>query len=197
MNIILASGSKSRAEMFAAAGIDFDIQKAFVDESLLKDAMLSQGAKPRDIADALAEMKALEVSAVHPDAYVVGADQILVLNGKIFSKADDINGAKKQLQILSGNRHSLLSAVVIAQGGQVIWRVVEKVDLTMRSLSDDYIDSYLAACGDAILSSVGCYHLEGQGVQLFERIDGDYFTVLGMPLLKVLQFLRQHGLILS
>ena len=197
MTLILASGSRSRKDMLQAAGVSFDVQNPYVDEDPVKEALLNEGAPPRDIADALAEMKALAVSALSADAYVLGADQILNLEGVCFSKAKDMAGAKQQLQALSGKKHSLISAVVIARGGRPIWRAMDKADLTMRALSDDYIDDYLGLCGEGILSSVGCYHLEGLGAQLFERVEGDYFTVLGMPLLKTLQFCRTQGLMTS
>ena len=197
MALVLASGSRARSAMMQAAGVKFDIQKAYVDEGPVKEALLSQGAKPHDIADALAELKALAVSSIKEGAYVLGADQILSLDGLCYSKAENMVAAKKQLQALSGKKHSLISAVVIAKDGQIIWRAIDKAHLTMRPLSDEFIDDYLIKCGDDILSSVGCYHLEGRGAQLFERVEGDCFTVLGMPLLKILHFCRTEGLILS
>lgn len=197
MALILASGSRARSEMLKAAGIEFDSQSPHVDEGPIKDALLAEGAAAHHIADALAELKALAVSSLQKNIFVIGSDQILSCEGKCFSKADNMADAKKQLQALSGKRHSLISAVVIAKDGHVIWRAIDKAHLTMRQLSDEYIDDYLIKCGDDILSSVGCYHLEGRGAQLFDRVEGDYFTVLGMPLLKLLQFCRTQGLILS
>lgn len=197
MALILASGSRARSEMLKAAGIKFESQKPHVDEEPIKAALLADGASAQHIADTLAETKALAVSSLCKDVFVIGSDQILSCEGKCFSKASTTAGAKKQLQALSGKRHSLISAVVVAKDGQVIWREIDKAHLTMRKLSDDFIDDYLIECGDAILSSVGCYHLEGLGAQLFDRVEGDYFTVLGMPLLKLLHFCRTQGLILS
>ena len=196
MTLILASGSRARSEMLKAAGIEFESQSPHVDEEPIKDALLAEGAPVHHIADALAELKALAVSSIKENAFVIGSDQILSCEGKCFSKADTMVAAKKQLQALRGKKHSLLSAAVVAKDGQVLWRASDKAHLTMRHLSDDYIDDYLIECGDDILSSVGCYHLEGRGAQLFDRVEGDYFTVLGMPLLKVLHFCRTQGLIL-
>lgn len=197
MALILASGSRARSEMLKAAGIEFESQNPLVDEEPIKEALLAEGAPAHHIADALAELKALAISPSIENAFIIGSDQILSCEGKCFSKADNMVAAKKQLQALSGKKHNLISAVVIAKDGKVIWRDIDKAHLTMRQLSDEYIDDYLIQCGDAILSSVGCYHLEGRGAQLFDRVEGDYFTVLGMPLLKLLQFCRTQGLILS
>lgn len=197
MALILASSSRARSEMLKAAGIEFESQSPYVDEEPIKEALLAEGAPARHIADALAELKALAVSSNTENAFVIGSDQILSCEGKCFSKVDNLVAAKKQLQELSGKKHSLISAVVIAKDGQILWRAVDKAHLTMRHLSDDFIDDYLIRCGDDILSSVGCYHLEGRGAQLFDRVEGDYFTILGMPLLRVLHFCRTQGLILS
>ncbi len=197
MALILASGSRARFEMLKAAGVEFESQNPLVDEYPVKEALLAEGAPAHHIADMLAELKALAVSSIRQKSFVIGSDQILSCEGRCYSKADTMADAKKQLQVLSGKKHSLISAVVIAKGGQVIWREIDKAHLTMRKLSDDFIDDYLLECGDAILSSVGCYHLEGRGAQLFDRVEGDYFTVLGMPLLKLLQFCRTQGLLLS
>ena len=197
MALILASGSRARSEMLKAAGVEFESQNPLVDEEPVKEALLAEGAPAHHIADMLAEFKALAVSSIKKNSFVIGSDQILSCEGKCYSKADTMEGAKKQLQALSGKKHSLISAVVIAKDGQVIWREIDKAHLTMRKLSDDFIDDYLLECGDAILSSVGCYHLEGKGAQLFEKVEGDYFTVLGLPLLKVLHFLRQQGLMIT
>ena len=195
MALILAGSSRSRREMLEAAGVKFDIQNAHVDEEPIKDALLAEGANGHNIADALAEMKALSVSTIMPEHYVIGADQILEFDGVCFSKARNRTEAKTHLQAMSGKKHNLISAVVIARAGQSEWRAIEKVRLTMRTLSDDFIDQYLEKCGPDILSSVGCYHIEGMGAQLFDRVEGDYFTILGMPLLKVLDFCRTKGLI--
>lgn len=197
MSLVLASGSHARSQMLQAAGIKFEIQKAYVDEEPVKQALLAEGASAHNITDALAELKAIAVSQMRDDDYIIGADQVLSLDGMCFSKAENMVMAKKQLRALSGKKHSLISAVVIAKDGCVLWRAIDKVNLTMRPLSDGFIDDYLNECGSDILSSVGCYHLEGRGAQLFERIDGDYFTVLGMPLLKLLHFCRTEGLLPS
>ena len=194
-DFILASGSKTRAKMLKDAGVDFIIKTAAVDESSLKEALIADGASPRHIADALAEMKARAVSFMHPEALVLGADQILVKDGKIFSKASGRQEAEATLKELSGGEHRLVSAAVICQNGQAIWRSVDQVKLDVRPLSDDFIKGYLDTLGDDAYWSVGCYQLEGIGAQLFNRVDGDYFTVLGMPLLPVLDFLRRYNLL--
>ncbi len=197
MNLILASGSLARSQMLQASGISFGVEKAFIDEESVKEALLAESATAHEIADILAEIKALAVSAINPRVYILGADQVLSLDGNCLSKAKNITEAKQNLQALSDKKHSLISAAVIAFDGQVIWRAIDKATLKMRPLSDDFIDSYLDKCGEEILSSVGCYHLEGLGAQLFESVEGDYFTVLGMPLLKVLHFCRTQGIIMS
>ncbi|UTW59098.1 septum formation protein Maf [Kordiimonas sp. SCSIO 12603] len=195
IEFILASGSKTRAKMLKSAGVDFTVQTAPVDEASLKEALVADGAAPRHIADALAEMKARAVSFMYPEALVLGADQILVKDGKIFSKASNQQEAEATLKELSGGEHRLISAAVICQNGQAIWRSVDQVKMDVRPLSDTFIKQYLNILGDDAYWSVGCYQIEGIGAQLFNRVDGDYFTVLGMPLLPVLDFLRRYNLL--
>ncbi|MEX1146877.1 MAG: nucleoside triphosphate pyrophosphatase [Sphingomonadales bacterium] len=194
-DLVLASASPARARLLRGAGIDFRVQRVGVDEDAVKDAMLAEGAKPRDIADTLAEMKALRGSMPDPRALVIGADQVLVLDGVLYSKPVDRAAARDQLQTLRGKTHELVTAVAAARGGSVVWRHVETVRLTMRAFTDAFLDDYLARAGDGVLSSVGCYHLEGLGVHLMDRIDGDHFTVQGLPLLALLRFLRDHGVL--
>lgn len=192
-HFILASGSASRAEMLRRAGLAFDIQKPRIDEEMVRDALLGDGAKPRDIADTLAEMKARKVSEKNPEALVIGSDQVLDHAGALFSKPADIAEAKAQLQKLSGQKHQLLSAAVICENGKPIWRHVGVVRMQMREISEAYLDAYLARNWDSIRHSVGGYKLEEEGVRLFSRVDGDYFTVLGMPLLEILSYLSLRG----
>ena len=194
-DLILASASTARAGMLSAAGVAIETRPARIDEEAIKAAMLSEGAPPRDIADKLAELKALRISGRTPGQMVLGADQVLVHDGALYSKAEDMDQARAQLIRLRGTRHQLLSAAVIALDGEPIWRHVGQVRLTMRPFSDEFLDDYLERFGELALGSVGCYHLEGLGAQLFSRVEGDYFTVLGLPLLEVLGFLRARGIL--
>jgi len=191
--IILASKSAARTSVLSAAGVPFETQVAGVDEAAVKVALLAEGQGPRGVADALAELKAIRVSRSRPGALVIGADQTLDLDGGLFDKVETMDEARERLQLLRGKTHKLHSAVVVARDGQAIWREVPSAKLTMRNVSDAFIDRYLAARGDDILGSVGCYQLENEGVQLFSRIEGDYFTILGLPLMGLFDFLRLHG----
>jgi septum formation protein len=191
--IILASGSAIRAEMLRRAGVGIDVVPARIDEVALKDALVAEGATARDIADALAETKALRVAAKHPSRWVLGCDQVLEHRGEILSKPLDPAEARAQLSRLSGSRHSLLSAAVLCDDGQPIWRHVGQVHLTMHPLSDAFIDDYVARNWDSIRHSVGCYKIEEEGVRLFSRIEGDHFTIQGLPLIEFLSFLVLRG----
>lgn len=193
VDLVLASASPARARLLEAAGIRFRIRRVGVDEDAIKDAMLAENARPPDIADTLAEMKALRGSAAEREALVIGADQVLVMDGRLYSKPEDRAAARAQLMDLRGKTHELVTAISVARGGGIIWRHVETVRLHMRAFSDSFLDHYLDAAGDGVLSSVGCYHLEGRGVHLMSRIEGDHFTVQGLPLLAFLQFLRDQG----
>lgn len=191
--IILASGSKARAAVLAGAGVTFDVAVAGVDEGAVKAGLLAEGAGPRAVADALAELKAVRVSRKHPGALVIGADQTLDLAGQLFDKAETLAEARERLGQLRGKTHKLHSAVVVALDGQAIWREVPAAKLTMRPFTDAFLDDFLARGGEGLLGSVGCYRLEDDGVQLFSRIDGDYFTILGLPLMGLLDLLRRYG----
>lgn len=190
--ITLASQSSARQMVLKAAGVAFEVTVAGVDEAAAKDGLLARGAGPREVADALAELKAVKVSKDRP-GLVIGADQTLDLDGRLFDKAATLEEARERLSALRGKTHKLHSAVVVAEDGVPIWREVPAASLTMRAFSDGFLDGYLARHGEAILSSVGCYRLEDEGVQLFERIEGDYFTILGLPLMGLLDLLRAHG----
>lgn len=192
-SLILASGSQIRAEMLANAGISFESIQPRVDEEMLKAALAQEGATPRDTADALAEAKARKIGAKHPEALVLGCDQVLAFENGIFSKPESPEHAKEQLTALSGARHMLLSACVIYHQGEPLWRHVGQVRLHMRTLSESYLDSYVARNWESIRHSVGGYKLEEEGVRLFSRIDGDYFTILGMPLIEVINYLTLSG----
>lgn len=193
--LVLASASPARAALLAAAGVDAEAVAARIDEAAVKAAMLAEDAPPRDIADKLAELKALRISVRRPGELVLGADQVLVMDGRHFDKPADRAEARAHLLALRGKTHRLLSAAVVAIDNRPIWRHVGSAKLTMRPFSDEFLDGYLDSIGDLALQSVGCYHLEGPGAQLFARVEGDYFTVLGLPLLELLGFLRARGVL--
>jgi septum formation protein len=191
--VILASGSKARAAILAGAGVTFETAIAGVDEAAVKTGLLAEGNGPREVAEALAELKAVRVSRKHPGALVIGADQTLDLKGQLFDKAESLAEARDRLRHLRGKTHKLHSAVVVALDGQAIWREVPAAKLTMRPFTDAFLDDFLTRGGEGLLGSVGCYRLEDDGVQLFSRIDGDYFTILGLPLMGLLDLLRRYG----
>lgn len=192
-DLILASGSEIRQNLLKNANVPFRIEKPRVDEEMIKAALLAEDAKPRDIADTLAEMKALKVSEKFPEALVIGCDQVLDFNGHLLSKPESKEDARDQLLQLRGERHMLLSAVVICEAGKPLWRHIGQVRLRMRSFSDEFLEDYLERNWPGIGHSVGGYKLEEEGVRLFSRIDGDYFTVLGLPLLELLSYLTLRG----
>lgn len=193
--IILASGSSIRAQLLRNAGVPFTVETARVDEDTAKRALLAEDAPPRDIADTLAEMKARKVSDKNPGAMVLGCDQVLDFDGRLLSKPETPQNALAQLKAMRGKQHMLLSAAVIYQNGEPIWRHVGQVRLRMRMSSDAYLRDYVDRNWDSIRHAVGAYKLEEEGVRLFATIDGDYFNVLGMPLLELLNFLAVKGVI--
>lgn len=190
--VILASGSRFRAEMLSAAGVPFTVVVAGVDEAAVRESLGAEGASTEDVAIALGELKAIAVSRRHPEALVIGSDQMLDCNGIWFEKPVDRDHARASLVALSGRDHRLVTSAVVAQAGTRIWHTVQSVRMRMRPLTEAYIDAYLDAVGDDVRSSVGAYQLEGLGAQLFSAVEGDYFTVLGLPLLPLLDFLRTH-----
>lgn len=198
MTLVLASTSASRRAMLDAAGVVHEAVAPLVDEAAMKDAMLANKVAPRDIADALAELKAIKVSQIRPGALVLGGDSMVALaDGVMLGKPVDRNDAAAHLRLLSGTRHDLISAAVIALDGAPIWRHVDIARMHVRSLSDAFIDAYLDREWPAIAGCVGCYRVEGPGAQLFSRIEGSQFTVMGMPLLPILDFLRVRGMLPS
>jgi septum formation protein len=193
MPLILASKSPFRAQILRNAGIAFRAEAAAVDERAAEAPLLKGGAAPEEVASVLAEAKALDVSARFPEALVLGADQTLSLDDELFHKPADMQAARRHLLKLSGKTHILSSALVLAKRGETVWRHVSIARLTMRNLSAAFIGRHLAKVAAAALSSVGAYQYEGEGIQLFEEIDGDYFTIVGLPLLPLLAQLRRLG----
>ncbi len=193
--LVLASASPTRGQMLRNAGIEFVMQPARVDELAIKEGMQADGAPPVDAAQALADLKAMRIAPEETDALVIGADQILECEGTWFDKPDTITTAQRHLEMLSGRTHHLHTAAAVVKEGAVIWRDATKASLTMRPLSAAFIADYLAAEGDTVLQSVGGYQLEGRGAQLFARVRGDFFSILGLPLLPLLDFLRGHDVV--
>lgn len=193
--IILASASATRADLLRNAGVPFEQTVARVDEQSIKEALQAEGAPPRDIADALAEAKARKIGQKHPSAMVIGCDQVLAFKGQIFSKPKSPTEARQQLDHLRDARHSLFSAAVIYHEGKPIWRQIGEAKLRMRAFTDAYLDAYVARTWDDIQHSVGGYQLESEGIRLFQSVEGDYFHVLGMPLLELIAFLTLRGVI--
>jgi septum formation protein len=194
---VLASGSAARAAMLRAAGLAFTVRPAPVDEDELRASLFAEGVALADAATALAELKARHVAQRVPgDVIVIGADQIIEHDGSWLEKAADRAAARARLQALAGSRHALAAAAVAFRGGSRIWHHVGTAEVTMRAISDFALDAYLDAAGEVVLRSVGCYELEGLGGQLVQAVRGDHFSVLGLPLLPLLQFLRDQGVLL-
>lgn len=187
--LILASGSAIRRDIMNGAGLDFEVIVKPVDEAAIKSAMLGDGARPREIADALAEAKARRVSR-QEEGLVIGADQVMVINGELFDKPTSIEAARERLLLMRGKRHELIGSVVVASGGAPVWRYVSETKLWMRDFSDVFLEDYLVREGDLVTKSVGAYRFEGPGSQLFSRVEGDFFSILGLSLLPLLQYLR-------
>ena len=193
--IILASASPFRRTMLENAGVPVRTERLEIDERAVEQAIGGARVTPEDLAQILAEAKAVDVSERNPDAWVIGADQTLSLGDDVLHKPRDMEEARRRLLDLSGQTHQLNSAVAIARNGEVVWRHVAVARLTMRQLDPAFIGRHLARVGDAALASVGAYQVEGEGVQLFEKINGDHFTIVGLPLLPLLAKLRELGAI--
>ncbi len=195
MSVILASKSAARTAVLKGAGVAFETAVSGVDEDAVKTALLAEGQGARAIAESLAELKAQKISQSRP-GLVIGADQTLEFDGRLYDKAETVEEARARLKLLRGQPHQLHSAVVVAKDGAPIWRDMVSCTLTMRDFSDDFLEDYLVREGEAALGSVGCYRLESLGAQLFSKIEGDYFAILGLPLLGLLDLLRNHGLVI-
>lgn len=194
MSVILASKSAARTAVLKGAGVPFETAVSGVDEDSVKTALLAEGQDARAIAEALAELKAVKISQGRP-GLVIGADQTLEFEGGLYDKAETLDEARARLKLLRAKPHQLHSAVVVARDGTPIWRELVTATLTMRDFSDAFLENYLAGEGEEALGSVGCYRLEGPGAQLFSRIEGDYFAILGLPLMGLLELLRNHGVV--
>lgn len=179
--------------MLRSCGVEFTVRSAQIDEATITAALLAESASPRDIADTLSDMKAKRGAGRDPQSLVLGVDQVLSCDGAIISKATTLAEAVDTLGFLRGKAHELFSAAVVYENNAPVWRHVGHARLHMRGFTDSFLQGYIERCGDAVLSSVGCYQIEGEGAQLFHKVEGDWFTVLGMPLLEILGFLRMRG----
>lgn len=193
MQILLASSSEIRRKLLENAGLQVVALPARIDEEMVRAALQAENAPPRDVADTLAEMKALKLSRKSPGQMVLGADQVLEIDGQILAKPETPEEAAAHLRLLSAKTHKLLSALVVVRDGEPIWRHIGQVRLTMHALSQDFIDAYVARNWDSIRQAVGCYKLEEEGVRLFSRVEGDYFSTLGLPLIEFLNWLHARG----
>lgn len=191
--LVLASESAARAGVLRAAGLRFEARPARVDEAAVKEACRAEGLDASDAALTLAELKAARIR--DPDALVIGADQLLVCEGAWFDKPADLDNARGHLLALRGRAHTLVTAVVCQRAGRTVWHHVAAPALTMRRFGDGFLDAYLTAEGEALLSCVGAYRLEGAGIHLFDRVEGEHSAILGLPMLPLLGFLRQHGVL--
>jgi septum formation protein len=194
-SLILASGSATRADILRDAGLVFKIERPTVDESAIRRSMIASKVAVESGAARLADLKALEISAKYPTALVVGADQILECGGAWFEKPCNIGQARKQLEQLSGEQHRLISSVAVALNNTVIWRHTDQAVLNMRPLSEGFLAAYLEIMGDRLFSSVGGYQIESLGAQVFDSVVGDHYTILGLPLLPLLGFLREKDVL--
>lgn len=191
--VVLASGSETRKSMLSAAGVFFEVLPAVIDEDEIKSALRAEGSDSAFISESLAEHKARVVSRKLPSPLILGADQILECDNKIYSKPVNLAAAKEQLKTLRGKDHTLISSVVVFRNGQRLWHNTDRALLRMREFSNDFLDDYVTELGEELLEGPGCYKVEGRGIQLFSRITGDHFTILGLPLLPLLDYLRLQG----
>jgi septum formation protein len=195
--VILASASQARAAVLRNAGVAIECRPADIDEGTVKSAFRRDGRSAADVASSLAEMKAQVIGADHAGRFVIGADQMLQCGGAWFDKPADLDHARAHLRVLRGKTHELFAAICVFRDDVCLWRHLECARMTMRSFSDEFLDAYLDAVGEGACESVGAYRLEGLGARLFSRIEGDYFTILGLPLLPLLGFFADHGVVKS
>ena len=199
--IILASGSRARREMLQGAGLSFTVKTADVDEDAIRAALYDENGKatvdPADVAEILAIAKAEAVSRLNPDAFIIGGDQVLSFDDEILTKPKNESAARRQLVSFRGKVHALHSAVALAHQGETLWSTIDTAEMYVRDFSDAFLDDYMRRAGRTVLDSVGAYLLEGLGIQIFDSIEGDYFTVLGMPLMPLLVELRARRLLLT
>ena len=192
--LVLASTSAARQTILRNAGVPFEAMSPGVDETAAKASLLASGAAPREIADGLAELKAIKIGR-RTGALTLGCDQTLDLDTELFDKPETLAALRVQLLRLRGRTHKLHAAAVLVEGGEPVWREVKTATLIMRAFSDAFLDDYIATFGEAVQGAVGGYHIEGMGLQLFDRVEGDYFTILGLPMMGLLGALRQRGVI--
>jgi septum formation protein len=197
VGLVLASASRTRQQLLGAAGVAFDVDPASIDEAGVRESLRSAGASSAAAAETLAELKATRVSQRQPDRLVLGADQILELGGAWLDKPTDRAEARAQLMALRGRSHELVCCQCVVRNGARLWHHHDRARLTMRAFSESFLEAYLSAAGADLVEAVGAYRLEGRGVQLFDRIEGEFFTILGLPLLPLLGFLREHGVVAS
>lgn len=195
--LILASESRHRANLLHAVGLGFEALASGVDEAEIKAAEIAKGAPLKTLAMTLALAKAQAVSADHREAHVLGGDQVLLCEGRLFDKPKTMDEARQHLRFLAGKTHTLETAAVVCRGGETLWQGLTRPQLTMRTFSEDVLEAYLDKTGDEILTSVGAYQIEGLGLTLFEAVEGDTFSIQGLPLIELLKFLRQEGLVAS
>lgn len=194
--IILASGSQIRRQILDGAGVDYSVKISRLDEAAIKISMLEQGAHPHDIAEALAKAKAMKISR-EAHGLIIGADQVMVMDGRLYDKPKDLAEARRRLLAMRGKAHYLMGAVVICENGQPIWRHRSKTTLHVRDFSPEFLDEYISLEGEGLLHTVGAYKFEGRGAQLFSKVEGDFFSILGLSLLPVLDYLRIRGIMPS